>query len=217
MSGLEKDTIGGFNGMISRQKEEEGEAVVSVVLFDDRSEVVYDRVPIGKITPMTDKQYYVRGCTALLDAVGGAIRYMRTIRKGMRSEDVPGKTIFIITTDGYENSSHEFNYAKIKQMIQREQEQGWEFIFLGANIDAAEEADKLGIKSGRAVDYACDAEGTALNYEVLNTAVGAMRRCESAGAMSAMMDDTDCFARIREDHARRSSGRGDRSKKKLDT
>lgn len=208
MSGLEQDTIGGFNGMINKQKSEEGQALVSVVLFDDRSEVIYDRVDLDEIKPMTDKQYYVRGCTALLDAIGGAIRYIRTVRKGMRPEDRPAKTIFIITTDGMENSSTEFTYSEIKKMIEQQQQKaGWEFIFLGANIDAIAEAGKLGIKASRAVDYNCDSEGTALNYEVLNSTVGAMRRCRTAEAMSEMMDNSDCFAEIKADYKKRGKKR----------
>ena len=140
MSGLEADTIGGFNSLIDKQKKEEGEAYVSVVLFDDRSEVLYDRVDIRKIEPMNDKQYYVRGCTALLDAVGGAIHHISTVHKYARKEDVPEKTIFIITTDGMENASHQYTYEKVRRMIERRKEQyHWEFMFLGANIDAVKE------------------------------------------------------------------------------
>ena len=145
MSGLEADTIGGFNSLIDKQKKEEGEAYVSVVLFDDRSEVLYDRVDIRKIEPMNDKQYYVRGCTALLDAVGGAIHHISTVHKYARKEDVPEKTIFIITTDGMENASHQYTYEKVRRMIERRKEQyHWEFMFLGANIDAVKEAKQAG-------------------------------------------------------------------------
>ena len=131
MHGLEKDTIGGFNSMIAKQKEEEGEAYVSVVLFDDENEVLYDRVEIGKVEPMTDRQYYVRGCTALLDAVGGAIRHIGNVHKYARPEDVPEKTLFIITTDGLENASREFSYDKVRRMIEHQKEKyHWEFLFL---------------------------------------------------------------------------------------
>ena len=153
MSGLEADTIGGFNGMIEKQKKEKGEVVVSAVLFDDVSEVLYDRVDIRNIPPMTDKQYFVRGCTALLDAVGSSVQYIKNVRKGMPKEERPEKTIFIITTDGMENASTMYSYAKVKEMIKKRQAKNWEFIFLGANIDAAAEADRMGIKASRAVNY----------------------------------------------------------------
>ena len=135
MCGLEADTIGGYNSMIEKQKKEDGEALVSTVLFDDRSEVLHDRVPLSKIEPITAKEYYVRGSTALLDAVGGAIRHIGNIHKYAREEDVPEKTLFIITTDGMENSSREFTYEKVKKMVEKKKAKNhWEFIFLGANI-----------------------------------------------------------------------------------
>ena len=188
MSGLEADTIGGFNSLIDKQKKEEGEAYVSVVLFDDRSEVLYDRVDIRKIEPMNDKQYYVRGCTALLDAVGGAIHHISTVHKYAREEDVPEKTIFIITnvpektifiitTDGMENASHQYTYEKVRRMIERRKEQyHWEFMFLGANIDAVKEAGRFGINASRAVRYENDSAGTQLNYKVLSHVVGCARK-----------------------------------------
>lgn len=203
MSGLEMDTIGGFNGMIEKQKKEEGDVVVSAVLFDDVPEVLYDRVGIEAISPMTDEQYFVRGCTALLDAVGSSIEHIKTVRKQMLKEERPEKTIFIITTDGMENASTVYSYEKVKQMIEKRQAKNWEFIFLGANIDAAAEAGRMGIKAGRAVDFTCDAEGTALNYQVLNETVIKMRNCQSAMQMSEMMDKADCLAPIREDHEKR--------------
>lgn len=207
MSGLEADTIGGFNGMIEKQKKEKGEVVVSAVLFDDVSEVLYDRVDIRKIPPMTDKQYFVRGCTALLDAVGSSVQYIKNVRKGMPKEERPEKTIFIITTDGMENASTMYSYAKVKEMIKKRQAKNWEFIFLGANIDAAAEADRMGIKASRAVNYTCDAVGTALNYQVLNETVTKMRGCSTAPLMTEMMDQADCLAPIREDHKNRERDR----------
>lgn len=183
MSGLEADTIGGFNSMIQKQKKEEGEAYISVVLFNDGSEVVYDRVSLDKIKPMTDDDYYVGGCTALLDAVGGAIHHIGNIHKYAREEDVPEKTIFIITTDGMENSSHEYNYAKVKKMVERQEEKyGWKFIFLGANIDAAKEAGKFGIKTNRAVNYECSSEGTRNNYMKVSSMLSAHRKMAGAQA-----------------------------------
>ena len=176
MQGLERDTIGGFNAMIEKQKKEPGEAFVSTVLFDDQAEVLHDRVKVGDIRPITDKEYYVRGCTALLDAIGGAIHHIGNIHKYARPEDVPEHTLFVITTDGMENASRRYSAQKVKAMIQRQQEKyGWEFLFLGANIDAVETEDHLGIAPDRAVNYHCDSEGTRLNYEVVGQAVAAVR------------------------------------------
>ena len=208
MSGLEADTIGGFNGMIEKQKQEEGEAYVSVILFDDNSEVLLDRVDIQKVEPMTDRQYYVRGCTALLDAVGGAIHHIGNVHKYAREEDVPEKTIFIITTDGMENASRLYSYDKVRQMIERQKEQyHWEFLFLGANIDAVREASRFGINSTHAVRYEHDAEGTLLNYSVVSHAVGCARRAPSAKAMNEMMDDAAILEPIRQDYKKRHKGR----------
>ncbi|MBO4509427.1 MAG: VWA domain-containing protein [Spirochaetaceae bacterium] len=166
MSGLEKDTIGGYNSFLERQRKIDGEAFVSTLLFSDRSEVIHDRVPIEKVNPMTEEQYYVDGCTALLDAIGGAVHHIGNVHKYARDEDRPEKTVFVITTDGQENSSHKYTYDKIKKMIEHQQEKyGWEFLFLGANMDAISEASKLGIRQDRAVRYECDEVGTALNYE----------------------------------------------------
>ena len=205
MSGLEGDTIGGFNGMIEKQKKEEGEVFVSTVLFDDRSEVIYDRADISKIAPMTDKQYYVRGCTALLDAVGGAIHHIANIHKYAREEDVPEKTIFVITTDGMENASRTYSYDDVRRMIERQKEQyHWEFIFLGANIDAAAEAAKFGIESSRAARYECDSAGTALNYSVVSDVVCKMRRRDAA-AMGAVFEEEDALAPIRENYAKKNA------------
>ena len=176
MSGLEADTIGGYNSFLEKQKKVEGEAFVSTVLFSDRNEVVHDRVPIEKIEPMNEQQYSVGGCTALLDAIGGAVHHIGNVHKYARDEDKPEHTIFVITTDGQENFSREYSYEKIKKMITRQQEKyGWEFIFLGANMDAIGEAGKLGIRADRAVRYECDGVGTLLNYSVLSETVGKMR------------------------------------------
>lgn len=176
MSGLEKDTIGGYNSFIEKQKKVEGEALVSTVLFSDQNEVIHDRVPISKIEPMNDAQYSVGGCTALLDAIGGAIHHIGNVHKYAREEDVPEKTIVVITTDGEENSSCNYDYRKIKLMIERQQEKyKWEFLFLGANIDAIGEASKLGIRSDRAVRYECDGVGTNLNFATVSDAIGCVR------------------------------------------
>ena len=172
MSGLEADTIGGFNSMIEKQRKEEGEAYISTVLFDDQTEVLYDRVPVGKIKPMNDRQYYVRGCTALLDAIGGAIHHIANVHKYAREEDRPEKTLFIIITDGMENSSHLYTYEKVKKMVEMEKEKyGWEFLFLGANMDAIAAAKNFGIEEDKAVEYRSDDIGTRLNYAVMSEAI----------------------------------------------
>ena len=183
MSGLEADTIGGFNSMIARQKQEAGEALVSTVLFDHESVVIHDRLPLEKVPPLTEKEYFTCGCTALLDAVGGAIHHIGNIHKYARKEDVPEKTMFIITTDGYENASRRYDYEKVRKMIERQKSRhGWEFLFLGANIDAAAEAKRFGIGEDRAVNYKCDEAGTALNYEVISEAVCSVRAARPLSA-----------------------------------
>ena len=166
MSGLEKDTIGGFNSTIEKQKQESGEAYVPTVLFDTKMEVLHDRVPLANIAPLTDKEYYARGCTALLDAIGGAIHHIGNVHKYAREEDRPEKTIFVITTDGYENASHKYSAERVKQMIERQKEKyGWEFIFLGANIDAIETARNFGIDESRAANFVNDEPGIGVMYE----------------------------------------------------
>ena len=197
MCGLERDTIGGFNAMIEKQKKEAGAAVVSTVLFDNESVVIHDRLPLEQVPPMTEKEYTVRGCTALLDAVGGAIRHIGNIHKYARKEDVPEKTLFVITTDGMENASRCYDYDRVRQMIRRQQERyGWEFLFLGANIDAAAEARRFGIDEDRAVNYHADSEGTSLNYEVISEAVCSVRASRPLSA--------DWKKRIDADYQRRS-------------
>ena len=176
MSGLEKDTIGGFNSMLEKQRKEPGDAVVSTVLFDNEIEVIHDRVAIADVPNLTDEEYYVRGCTALLDAVGGAIHHIGNVHKYARREDVPEKTLFIITTDGLENASRRYTYDKVRRMIERQKKRyGWEFIFLGANIDAAAEARRFGIDEAMAANYHCDEAGTALNYQVISEAITSVR------------------------------------------
>ena len=179
MSGLEADTIGGFNSMIEKQKKQDGEALISTVFFDNASEVIHDRVNVRDIKPMTDKDYTVRGCTALLDAIGGAIHHIGNIHKYARTEDVPEHTLFVITTDGMENASRRYDSETVKKMIEKQKERyGWEFLFLGANIDAVETARHFGIGADRAVNYHSDSRGTKLNYEVISEAICAVR-CSS--------------------------------------
>ena len=198
MSGLERDTIGGFNSMIEKQKKETSKAVVSTVLFDNESVVIYDRLPLDKVPRMTEREYFTRGCTALLDAVGGAIRHIGNIHRYARKEDVPEKTLFIITTDGYENASRRYDYETVRKMIERQKEKyGWEFLFLGANIDAADEAKRFGISADRAVNYKCDEEGTALNYEVISEAVRSVRANKPLSASWKKRIDEDVQKRGR--------------------
>ena len=204
MSGLESDTIGGFNSMLEKQRKESGDAYVSVVLFDDQAEVLYDRTDIHKIEPMNDTQYYVRGCTALLDAVGGAIHHIGNVHKYARDEDVPEKTLFIITTDGMENASRLYSYDKVRRMIERQKKQyHWEFLFLGANIDAVSVAGRFGIDKSRAVRYEHDAEGTMLNFRVMSKAVSVARASESSKELRDFLDEDELMAPIREDYGRR--------------
>ena len=182
MSGMEADTIGGFNSMIEKQKKEDGKAFVSTVVFDHETEVIHDRVPLDHVSKLTDKEYFVRGCTALLDAVGGAIRHIGNIHKYARREDVPEKTMFVIITDGMENASRKYSADRVKQMIEKQKAKyGWEFIFLGANIDAVEAAGHIGIAPEMAVNYHCDSQGTQLNYEVISDAVCSVRASGSVG------------------------------------
>ena len=179
MAGLEDDTIGGFNAFVEKQKKTEGEALLSAVLFSDDSEVIYDRVDIRKIEPMTEAQYRVGGCTALLDAIGGAVHHIKNVHKYAREEDRPGKTIFVITTDGMENASHRYSSDEVQRMVKHEQEKyGWEFLFLGANMDAISAARSFGIRADRAVRYRRDSAGTALNYSVVSETVARVRRRE---------------------------------------
>ncbi len=176
MSGLEADTIGGFNGMIEKQKKQEGLVYVSTVLFDDVITVLHDRVKLSEVKPMTEDDYLVGGCTALLDTIGGAIHHIGNIHKYARPEDVPQHTMFVITTDGMENASTKYNYSTVKKMIERQKKKyGWEFLFLGANIDAVETAGNLGIHVDRAVTYRADGVGTRKNFNALCSAVSCMR------------------------------------------
>ena len=176
MHGLEKDTIGGFNSMIEKQKKQDGECFVSTVLFSNESKVIHDRVRLSEIREMTDKDYTVGGCTALIDAIGGAIHHIGNIHKYARAEDVPEHTVFVITTDGMENASHIYTSEKVKEMIERQKKKyGWEFLFIGANIDAVETAARYGIGADRAVNYNADSEGTDIVYDSVAAAVSCVR------------------------------------------
>lgn len=198
MSGLEKDTVGGFNSMLKKQRAEEGTAYVSTVLFNDRSEVIHDRLPLEQVHDMTERDYLPCGSTALLDAVGYAIRHIGNIHKYARKEDVPEHTIFIITTDGMENASRFYSSEKVKEMIERQKEKyGWEFLFLGANIDAAETARSIGISEDRAANYCCDEQGTATNYAAINDALYCVRASKPLSAGWKRSIDEDYHKRRR--------------------
>ena len=172
MSGLEKDTIGGYNSFLNQQKQSGTKAVISTVLFDHEIQILHDRLPISDIKELTAKDYQQRGCTALLDAVGGSVSHIHKLHKKLAAEDRPSKTIIVIITDGYENSSKNYTYKKVKDMLSKRQEKdGWEFVFLGANIDAAAEAESFGISRKRAVNYKADSEGTLKNFEMLSAAM----------------------------------------------
>ena len=183
MSGLEADTIGGFNSLIEKQKKQDGECFVSTILFDNDSEVLHDRVRLADVKPMTDRDYTVRGCTALLDAIGGAIRHIAHIHKYARPEDVPEHTVFVITTDGMENASHWYTRAQVKGMVEHQKERyGWEFLFLGANMDAIAAAEGIGIHRDRAAKYVQDTAGMELNYRVLSDTICAVRQSRPLAA-----------------------------------
>lgn len=204
MGGLERDTIGGYNSMLERQKKEEGEAVLSTVLFDDKIEVLHDRKDLYDVKPITNSDYYVRGCTALLDAVGGTIQHIGNVHKNMPADQRPEKTLFIITTDGMENASKEYTYSKVKKLVEEKKKKyHWEFVFLGANIDAVEVAGRFGVAKNRAVRYECDSAGTELNFKVMSKMVSCAKKARSAIEMEEMMDCDDMLAPIQEDYRRR--------------
>ena len=176
MAGLEADTIGGFNAMLEKQRREEGNAYLSAVLFSNDSTVLYDRADIKRVEPMTERQYFVGGCTALLDAIGGAVHHIGNIHKYAREEDRPHKTVFVIITDGMENASRRYTYDEVRRIVELQREKyGWEFLFLGANMDAISAARRFGIREDRAVRYECDARGTHLNFEVVSETIGCIR------------------------------------------
>ncbi len=198
MAGLEGDTIGGFNAMLDKQRDEPGKALVSTVLFDNESVVIHDRLPLGRVPRLTEKEYFVRGCTALLDAVGGAIHHIGNVHKYARAEDRPEKTLFVITTDGMENASRRCTYEQVKRMIERQKEKyGWEFLFLGANIDAAKEAARFGIRPDYAANYHADSKGTGVVYETVSEAICHVRNC--AAPLSA-----DWKQKVDEDYRKRT-------------
>lgn len=194
MSGFEADTIGGFNATIEKQKKQDGKVYVSTVLFDNESEAIHDRVDISEIRPMTENEYRVGGCTALLDAIGGAIHHIGNIHKYARPEDVPEHTVFVITTDGMENASHRYSSQEIKSMIKRQNEKyGWEFIFLAANIDAVETAESIGIRRERAANYRQTKEGVGRSYYAMCEAITSVRmnRADDMNLEEYLKEDDD--------------------------
>lgn len=187
MSGLESDTIGGYNGLIEKQRKEEGEAAVTTVLFDDKIEMLYNNADIGKVKKMTGREYYARGCTALLDAIGKTVTEVGNRHKFATASAVPGKTVVVIITDGFENASREYSLEAVKGIIERQKEKyGWEFLFLGANIDAVTAARDIGIADDRAVTYEADEEGTRTNFEAVNGVLKGVRCC---GAVPEFWDE----------------------------
>ena len=195
MGGLEQDTIGAFNAMIDKQKQEEGACYVSTVLFDHEVQTLHDRVPLTDIAPLTDEDYYVRGCTALIDAIGMTVRHIEEVHRYIRKEDVPAHTMFVITTDGLENASREYSADQVRKMIEAKKKDGWEFLFIGANIDAVQTAKHFGIGADRAVNYHADHKGTAVLYNCVSKAVSAARACAPVEA--------DWCAEIEEDYQKR--------------
>lgn len=204
MSGLETETIGGYNSMLEKQKKEEGEAVISTILFDNQVEILHDRKALEKVEPITDKEYYVRGCTALLDAVGGAIHRVGKLQKELPEEERPEKTLFIITTDGMENASKEYTYDKVRKMVEKKKRKlHWEFIFLGANIDAVQVAGQFGVAKNRAVRYECDGAGTRLNFEVMSKLVSCARTSASVKDFEDSLNEEEILEEIRADYEER--------------
>lgn len=175
MAGLESDTVGGFNALLEKQRKEDGRALVSAVLFNQYSRVIYDRVPIEKVRPLTEQDYTVSGSTALYDAIGDAIHHIRNVHKYQRPEDVPEHTVMIITTDGLENASHRYDGARLRHVIEKQQEAGWEFLFLGTNIDVIDSAHRIGIDDDHTAEYLADQKGVRVNYVALDEAIREVR------------------------------------------
>ena len=196
MSGLEKDTIGGYNSLMEKQRKLDGECVITTVLFDNRYELLHDRIDLRAVTPITEKEYFVGGATALLDAVGRTIHKIAAVQEHTAEEYRAEKVMFVIITDGEENASREYSAAQVEELIKRQKERyGWEFVLLGANIDAVETAGRFGIDADRAVDYVPDGRGTELNFRMMSETVAAFREC---GAVPA-----ECLDEIRKDRKKR--------------
>lgn len=203
MTGLEEDTIGGFNSMIKKQKKSNKEALVTTILFDNNFEVLHDRINIKDVPEMTIDDYYTSGCTALLDSVGIAIDQISKVQKTYKKEKRPEKTVFIINTDGLENASHIYTYDIVKKMIHKKQKKGWEFLFIGANFDAAKEADKIGIKKNRATTYVHDDIGTKNVYSGMAKAVCSVMEASSLEEVDACIEDSGWSEEIEADYKKR--------------
>lgn len=204
MRGMESDTIGGYNSMLSKQKQGEGEVIISTVLFDDQIEILHDRMEISKIEEITEKDYFVRGCTALLDVIGDTIQRINGAQKEQPKSERPAKTLFFITTDGLENASKVYSYDKVKEMIEKKKKkQHWEFVFIGANIDAIKEAAKVGISSNRAAKYLLDGRGTELNYQVMTEMITRARESEDSRSMTLAFDEECSLGSIKDDYDKR--------------
>ncbi len=197
MEGREADTIGGFNSTLAKQKKEKGEVLWTTVLFDDQYEVIHDRLPIKEVKAIGENEYYVRGCTALLDAVGRTIDHIKTVHyiDDIDNGGHPAKTLFIITTDGMENASHRFTYRRVKELISEQTERGWEFLFLGANIDAADVGSRMGIRPEMSATFINDGAGIGMNFETINKVMGSYRK---SGKI-----DVDALETVREDYRKR--------------
>ncbi|MBR5640600.1 MAG: VWA domain-containing protein [Firmicutes bacterium] len=176
MGGFEDDTIGGFNSLIEKQKKVDGKALVTTVLFDNNLRTLHDRVDLQGVKPLTAEDYYVGGCTALLDAVGETVTHIEKVHKYIRPEDVPANTMVVITTDGMENASHQWRADKVKKLVEKKKEEGWEFLFLGADIDAVHEAARFGIGADRSVTYKKDSVGMAMSFDVVEESVSCLRK-----------------------------------------
>jgi len=193
MGGLETDTIGGFNSLIEKRKKEGSDIKVTTVLFDTEFTTLHDSVPIESVEKMTDRDYCPSGCTALLDAVGSTINRVKEARLSMKKKDIPKSTLFVITTDGYENSSQEFNYESVKNLIEKQKEEGWEFIFMGANIDAAKEASRFGLSDKCAVNYAYDRKGVSQCYSAADAALDCVMCCQKLESVNIWREEIDDY------------------------
>lgn len=199
MAGLESDTIGGFNALIEKQKRQGSAARISLILFDDQTDVVLDRVPIMKVGALSEDEYYVRGCTALLDAVGKSVTHISGLHQSMRKENRPGKTLFIITTDGMENSSQEYSLSQVRNLIEKQKERyHWEFLFLGANIDAVKTADSMGIRANRSANFHADEKGLMKKFKAIDSVISKIQSVEEL--------DDDWAAELNADYDQRGKG-----------
>lgn len=203
MSGLEKDVVGGFNSTIKEQKKKDNECIVSTVLFNDHSKVVHDRISIKEIDEMKEEDYYPSGSTALIDALGDSIRYIKKVHRIIREEDVPAHTIFFITTDGEENSSHKYSSKEVKKMVTEQQEKGWEFVYLAANIDAVETSKRYGFKPNRVRNYVSDSKGNEKVFMAASRFMNLVSECDENVDMDTVIEQSDVFEELDKDYNER--------------